>query len=139
MSDSRLVSLRRARLASVRAVPDDDRPAAPEGDAGSLSVQRQMMPVSRSAGPRVQRVALLRRLESAAEPLMVVVAPSGFGKTCLLEQWAATTGAQVAWLSCDETCGEPTRFWSRLTASLARRWPVMGNDAALTLERPSLG
>jgi len=68
---------------------------------------------------------------------MVVVAPSGFGKTCLLEQWAATTGAQVAWLSCDESCGEPTEFWSRLAAGLAARWPAMGSDAALTLERPS--
>jgi len=85
----------------------------------------------------VQRAALLRRLESAAEPLVLLVAPSGFGKTSLLAQWAATTGAQVAWLSCDETCGEPAQFWSRLTASLAARWPAMGNDAALIVERPS--
>ena len=67
---------------------------------------------------------------------MLVVAPSGFGKTSLLEQWAAATDAQVAWLSCDESCEEPTRFWCRLTASLAGRWPAMGSDAALTLERP---
>ena len=36
---------------------------------------------------------------------------------------------------------KPTRsrpqFWSRLTASLAARWPDMGSDAALILERPS--
>ena len=66
-----------------------------------------------------------------------LVAPSGFGKTSLLAQWATTTEAQVAWLSCDETCGEPAQFWSRLTASLAARWPAMGSDAALILERPS--
>jgi len=68
---------------------------------------------------------------------VLVVAPSGFGKTSLLAEWAATTGAQVAWLSCDETDGDPARFWSRLTASLAARWPAMGSDAALILERPS--
>ena len=68
---------------------------------------------------------------------MLLVAPSGFGKTSLLEQWATTTGAQVAWVSCDESCGEPARFWSRLTASLAARWPATGSDAALILERPS--
>ena len=91
----------------------------------------------RAAGPRVQRAALLRRLESAGEPLVLLVAPSGFGKTSLLAQWATTTDAQVAWLSCDEACGEPAQFWSRLTACLAARWPAMGSDAALILERPS--
>ena len=47
---------------------------------------------------------------------MLLVAPSGFGKTSLLAQWATTTDAQVAWLSCDEADGEPAQFWSRLTA-----------------------
>src|SRR5215470_642819 len=107
-----------------------------ETDA-SISVRSQQVAVPRTAGPRVQRAALLRRIESAAEPLVLVVAPSGFGKTSLLEQWAAATGAQVAWLSCDESDQEPERFWSRLTACLAARWPAVGSDAALILERPS--
>ena len=85
----------------------------------------------------MQRAALLRRLESAGEPLVLLVAPSGFGKTSLLAEWAITTHAQVAWLSCDEGDGEPAQFWSRLTASLAARWPAMGSDAALIVERPS--
>ena len=102
-----------------------------------MSVQSQLIAAPRPTGPRVQRAALLRRLESAAEPLVLLVAPSGFGKTSLLEQWAATTGAQVAWLSCDESCGEPARFWSRFTASLAARWPGAGSDAALIVARPS--
>ena len=72
-----------------------------------MSVQSQLVAVPRAAGPRVQRAGLLRRLESAGEPLVLLVAPSGFGKTSLLQQWATTTGAQVAWLSCDEACGEP--------------------------------
>jgi LuxR family maltose regulon positive regulatory protein len=87
-----------------------------------MSVQGQLAAVPRPTGPRVQRAALLRRLESAAEPLVLLVAPSGFGKTSLLAEWAATTGAQVAWLFCDETDSEPAQFWSRLTASLAARF-----------------
>ena len=95
------------------------------------------MAVPRPTGPRVQRAALLRRIESAAEPLVLLVAPSGFGKTSLLAEWATTTDAQVAWLSCDETDGEPAQVWSRLSSTLAARWPAMGSDAALILERPS--
>ena len=68
---------------------------------------------------------------------MLLVAPSGFGKTDLLAEWARTTDAQVAWVSCDQADGEPTHFWSRLTSSLAARWPTMGSDAALILERPT--
>ena len=101
------------------------------------SGQSQLAAVPRPTGRRVQRAALLRRLESAGEPLVLLVAPSGFGKTSLLAEWATTTEAQVAWLSCDETDGEPAQFWHRLTASLAARWPDMGSDAALILERPS--
>jgi LuxR family maltose regulon positive regulatory protein len=102
-----------------------------------MSVQGQLVAVPRASGRRVQRAVLLRRLESAGEPLVLLVAPSGFGKTSLLAEWAATTAAQVAWLSCDESDGEPAQFWSRLTASLAARWPAMGSDAALIVERPS--
>ena len=103
----------------------------------SGSVRSQMTAVPRPTGPRVQRAALLRRIESAAEPLVLLVAPSGFGKTSVLAEWAITTSVQVAWLSCDESDGEPAQFWSRLTSALAARWPAMGSDAALILERPS--
>ena len=102
-----------------------------------MSIQTQPIGLPRPAGPRVKRPALLRKLESAAEPLVLLVAPSGYGKTSLLADWAATTDAQVAWLSCEEPDAEPARFWSRLTSSLAARWPAMGNDTALILERPS--
>ena len=61
-----------------------------------MSVQSRQPGVPRPTGPRVQRAALLRRLESAAEPLVLLVAPSGFGKTSLLAEWATTTDAQVA-------------------------------------------
>ncbi len=94
------------------------------------------MAVPRSTGNRVRRAALLRRLESAAEPLVLLAAPSGFGKTSLLAEWATTTDTQVAWLSCDESDGDPTQFWSRLTSCLAARWAAMGTDAALIVERP---
>ena len=102
-----------------------------------MSLQSQMIDVPRAAGRRVQRTVLLRKLKTAGDPLVLLVAPSGFGKTSLLAEWATTTDTQVAWLSCDESCAEPAQFWSRLTASLAARWPAMGSDAALIVERSS--
>ena len=81
------------------------RPRPPGGSAietdNGVSVQSREPGVPRPAGPRVQRAVLLRRLESAAEPLVLLVAPSGFGKTSLLAAWAMTTDVQVCWLSCD--------------------------------------
>ena len=78
-----------------------------QGDAietdNGVSVQSRQPGVPRPTGPRVPRAALLRRLESAAEPLVLLVAPSGFGKTSLLAEWATTTDVQVGWLSCDES------------------------------------
>ena len=65
-----------------RGVP---RPRPPGGSAiqtdNSVSVQSQLIAVPRSTGPRVRRVGPLQRLESADEPLVLLVAPSGFGKT----------------------------------------------------------
>jgi ATP/maltotriose-dependent transcriptional regulator MalT len=58
--------------------------------------------------------------------LVVVVAPSGFVTTGLPGRWATMTDAQVAWLCCDGTGGEPAQFWSRLTSRLtARSWRGM--------------
>ena len=116
-------------------VPGRPGGSAIETDNG-VSVQSREPGVPRPAGPRVPRAVLLRRLESAAEPLVLLVAPSGFGKTSLLAAWAATTEVQVCWLSCDESDGDPARFWSRLTSCLAARWPAVGSDAALIVERP---
>ena len=88
-------------------------------------------------GRRVQRPRLVRRIEQSECRLMLLVAPSGFGKTSLLTQWAATTPADVAWVSCREADQDPTRFWPHLVGVCTDRWPTIGTDAALILRRPS--
>ena len=77
------------------------------------------------------------RLEAATEPFVLVVAPSGYGKTNLLSEWARSTSAEVAWLTCVQADHEPTHFWPRLTSTLEDRWPAMGSDSALVATRPS--
>ena len=51
----------------------------------------------------VSRTALVNRLRAAgAFPLVLVVAPAGYGKTTLLSQWAARDARPFAWVSIDE-------------------------------------
>ena len=88
-------------------------------------------------GPRLARADLVQRIETAGQPLLLVVAPSGFGKTNLLAEWARATAADVAWLTCEQADKDAGHFWSRFVAAVADRWPTAGNDAALLLLRPS--
>lgn len=72
------------------------------------------------ARPRLQ----LETVRIRARPLTIVHAPSGFGKTRLLQQWHAEFTrdrfATVAWLGLDETDDDPNMAISSLLASLAR-------------------
>ena len=64
---------------------------------------------------------------------MSVVAPSGYGKTTLLAQWAARDGRAFAWVSVHERDNDPKVLLSYVAAALdrcirwvsgcSRRWP----------------
>ena len=106
-----------------------------------MTTQRTAM--SRSAlglapsptGRRLSRVELVHRIESDDRALLLVVAPSGFGKTNLLAEWVRSTPTDVAWLTCEQADQDPQHFWSRLAATVEKRWPTAGNDASLLLRR----
>src|SRR5215210_6694267 len=56
-----------------------------------------------AAAGTVSRTALVNRLRAAgAFPLVLVVAPAGYGKTTLLAQWAERDVRPFAWVSIDE-------------------------------------
>lgn len=106
-------------------------------DVGPRVESRTGDSIPAPVGRRVQRPRLVARIDASDRPLLLVVAPSGFGKTSVLSQWAAATSADVAWVSCREADNERTHFWSHLVGVCAGRWPAMGTDAALILRRPS--
>ena len=81
------------------------------------------------------RPALVTRLDESSWRLGVVSAPAGFGKTTLLSTWAVNQPEPPAWFSCDASDAEPVRFWRGLIASLATRWPGVGDDAIVALSR----
>lgn len=69
----------------------------------------------------VPRPRLLRRLDAANEPVVVVSAPPGAGKSVLLADWARARPAgdgRVAWLEVDAYDNTPARLWAGILAAL---------------------
>lgn len=77
--------------------------------------------IPRARGTAVARARLIPRLRSAvlSQPLTVLVAPAGYGKTTTLSQLAgALGGARVAWISLDEDDRDPDRLFGHLIHAL---------------------
>jgi LuxR family maltose regulon positive regulatory protein len=69
----------------------------------------------------VSRQRLLDALdEGAAQPLALVSAGPGWGKTVTLTEWAATRQTPPVWISLSETDNDAGRFWPLLCAALRR-------------------
>ena len=100
--------------------------------ASILATKLHIPPPRPSLVPRPRLVARLN--EGLERKLTLVSAPVGFGKTTLLSEWIAGSGAPlpVAWLSLDERDNDPGRFWTYLVAALDALKLGHGED------RPSL-
>jgi LuxR family maltose regulon positive regulatory protein len=95
-ADPRSLDLRRAGAKAVLVGP-----AAPP--ALPFEVVESKIHVPPLLAGTVSRTALVNRLRAAgAFPLVLVVAPAGYGKTTLLSQWANRDARPFAWVSMDE-------------------------------------
>ena len=63
------------------------------------------MPTLRSG--TVSRTALVNRLRATSEPIAILTAPAGYGKTTVLAQWAVRDSRPFAWISVDERDNDP--------------------------------
>ena len=78
----------------------------------------------------VRRGRLIELLDEAVtQPLTIVVAPAGAGKTSLLAGWAAESAMPTAWLALDEADREGVQLWSDVVPALGTLAP--GLDPAL--------
>ena len=84
--------------------------------------------------PRPRLVAQLD--EALARDLILVCAPAGFGKTCLLAEWARRGQWPVAWLSMDSADNDPARFWRHVVAGLDPLCPGFSEPAGQLLGPP---
>ena len=66
----------------------------------------KLRPVAPRRGT-VRRRALLDRLQESEAPVIVVIAPAGYGKTTLLSQWVDDEPGRVAWLAGDDGDDDP--------------------------------
>ena len=96
-----------------------DRPAF------DLVVSKLRRPPTRPG--MVRRSALIERLAlDDPRPIVLVVAPAGYGKTTLLSQWAERNGHAFAWVSVDEADNDPKVLLTYIAEALDAVQPVGG-------------
>ena len=80
----------------------------------------------------IGRPRLLRQVgRLIQEPVVLVAAPAGYGKTTLVAQWADRRPAgSVAWLCLDASDNDPTRLWTGVVAALDRIGCLVDANAA---------
>jgi LuxR family maltose regulon positive regulatory protein len=75
----------------------------------------------------IRRSSLISRLASEnGRAIVSVVAPSGYGKTTLLAQWAAHDARAVAWVSVDERDNDPKVLLRYVAEALDAVQPLPG-------------
>jgi LuxR family maltose regulon positive regulatory protein len=96
--------------------------AGPGSDLITGKLRRPAVPTG-----TVPRSQLLDRVARGDSPQIVsVIAPSGYGKTTLLAQWAACDVRPFAWVSLDERDNDPKVLLSYVAAALDAVQPVGG-------------
>jgi LuxR family maltose regulon positive regulatory protein len=113
--------LSRMKASGVPQSPGRTRNAA--GPAFDLMAAKLRRPAARPG--TIHRFPLVGRLAAQGSPPIVsVVAPSGYGKTTLLAQWAEREDQAFAWVSVDERDNDPKVLLSYVAAALDAVQPL---------------
>lgn len=97
-----------------------------EKENDPVILQTKITPASLPADI-IFRPRLIKQLNDLAElPVVLIVSPAGYGKSCLVSLWSSRTKQSCAWVSLDREDGNYDRFWSYFIASFVSA----GLDAA---------
>jgi LuxR family maltose regulon positive regulatory protein len=86
----------------------------------------------------VERPRLLALLERQ-DPVTLICAPAGSGKSALLSSWLAAADAPVAHVAVERDESDATRFWTLVTDALRSSGAVTQDSALATLVPAPLG
>ena len=107
----------------VREWPDRSHRAA--GPVLDLFAAKLLRPLLRPG--TVRRSSLIERLARGdPRPIVSVVAPTGYGKTTLLSQWAERNGQAFAWVSVDDGDNDPRVLLTYVAEALDAVEPIDG-------------
>jgi LuxR family transcriptional regulator, maltose regulon positive regulatory protein len=103
---------------------------------GTFDVIESKLLVPSPRPESVSRTALVNRLRATGgDPVVVLVAPAGYGKTTLLSQWAVRDVRPFAWVSIDERDNDSFVLLRHIAAAVDRVEPIDAL-AADALRRP---
>jgi ATP/maltotriose-dependent transcriptional regulator MalT len=85
-----------------------------QGTAASQSV---------SSPELIDRPRLRGLLERSAAPVILLVAPAGYGKTTLARQWLSCSKTQIAWFSCTEASTDVAALALGIARSASELFP----------------
>lgn len=93
-------------------------------------IDTSILPLTKINVPALPRQLLSRpRLtQQLHTPLTLIYAPSGFGKSTLLNDWQQAYGYPLAWLSLDGSDNQLIRFWQSVSMALQIVSPDIGSD-----------
>jgi LuxR family transcriptional regulator, maltose regulon positive regulatory protein len=103
-----------------------DSPEDSNGDSHAVAY----MPLNKFRSPALPQKLLSRPrlLQRIAAPVILISAPSGFGKTTLVNDWRRTCGMPLAWVTLNQDDNHSQHFWATLAASLKTIHPTFGQD-----------
>jgi len=120
---------------AIRPADRGDYAALPDRTGHPLLVTKlRPPPAPRDLVSRPQLTSLLEPI--AEQQIAIISAPTGFGKTTNLREWATATSRHVGWLSLDGGDNDPDTFWSYLIAAIASCLPGFGQPARSLLFMP---
>lgn len=104
---------------------------AKDGSAAYLPVAARTAPILTFAKIKppllperlIERPRLTGRIKA---PATFIYAPSGFGKSTLINAWRQSSAMPVAWVSLDAEDNQPARFWFTLGTALQAMDPELG-------------